>query len=399
MSLVNSVKKYLLLHLTIGLLVWIATINKTDAQTNDTLHRSATVAGFDLHTGIILKNYPVFPPRSMAFLGQFNLGKQTFGYKSWQSDMIFPETGLSVVAGILGNQHALGNVIALLPYLGWRINHSTSWELNLRIGMGFAWFTNPYNEINNRENTLMGSSLANMTQIAVIAGVPLNDKLHFETGFSFVHFSNGHTRLPNLGINMPCLFAGIKLKPDKVNNTNRYKHPDTLPDRYQMVVELLGGMHEFGESTEPTGGISYPVYGFGLGIRWLPSRLHTFTASVEYNYYSSFYDFTVLNHLTDHQEWFYASTIIIYTGHEFILGHLGLDTRIGFYLHNPFRKDYEAKILQIDEGAKLINSNKLGFNWYLFDPTVASWNLRIGIYIKANLGQADYTGAGLSLIF
>ncbi|PKP23762.1 MAG: hypothetical protein CVU06_06615, partial [Bacteroidetes bacterium HGW-Bacteroidetes-22] len=228
---------------------------------------------------------------------------------------------------------------------------------------------------------------------------PLNKKIQIETGFSFVHFSNGHTRLPNLGINMPCLFAGLKLKTEKLNSAPRYMHPDTLPDRYQMVVELLGGRHEFGESTEPTGGISYPVYGLGLGIRWLPSRLHTFTASIEWNYYSSFYDFTILNRMTDHQQWLYASTIIFYAGHEFILGHLGLDTRIGFYLHNPFRQDYEANILKSEGGTKLINSNKLGFNWYLFDPATSIWNLRFGIYIKANLGQADYTGVGLSLIF
>lgn len=399
MSIVNSVKKDLLLHLIVGLLVWSVTINKTVARIHDTINKSVPVASFNLHTGIILKNYPTFPSRSIAVLGQLNLGQQTFGYKKWQSDVLFPESGLSVVAGSLGNQHVLGNVLGLMPYLMWRVNHSTSWDLSFRLGMGFAWFTNPYHEISNPENTLMGSSLANMTQVAVIAGVPLNNQLKFETGFSFVHFSNGHTRLPNLGINMPCFFAGIKLKTDKVSNRNRFIHPDTLPDRYQMVVELLGGIHEFGESTEPTGGISYPIYGFSMGIRWLPSRLHTFTASIEYNYYSSFYDFSVLNHLADHQEWLYASTIIVYAGHEFILGHLGLDTRIGIYVHNPFRKDYDSKILQVGEGGKLINSNKLGFNWYIFDPINASWNLRIGVYIKANLGQADYAGAGLAIIF
>jgi len=352
-----------------------------------------------LQTGYIIKNYPAFPSRSASLLGQFDIGFQTLGRRHWQSAMRWPEAGISLVGGTLGNGQVLGNVTGMMPYLRWRITSHQGWHLHLKAGLGFAWFTNPFNEITNPGNTLMGSSLANMTQLATGVSIPAGRRLEFDAGISFFHFSNGHTHLPNLGINMPCIYAGLRLKPAKGNQPPRYIVPDTLPQRFQMVFEMTGGIHEFGESTEPTDGARYSIYGAAVGIRWLPSHFHTFTASIEWNYYSGFYDFAVLNHMSEEQTWLYASTIVVYAGHEFMLGHMGIDTRLGIYLYNPFRHDYYKNITQTSEGAKLISSNKLGFNWYVWNPSTAKFNVRLGIYIKANLGQADYTGAGVSIIF
>lgn len=352
-----------------------------------------------VQTGYIIKNYPSFPSRSASLLGQFDAGFQTLGRRHWQSAMRWPEAGVSLVAGSLGNQQVLGNAAGLMPYLGWRLTNHDGWHLYLKAGLGFAWITNPYNEITNPENTLIGSYLTNMTQLAAGASVPVGKQLALDAGLSFFHFSNGHTHLPNLGINMPCVYAGLRLNPAKGDKPPRYSTPDTLPDRFQMVVEMTGGIHQFGESTEPTGGPVYPVYGASIGIRWLPSQLHTFTASVEWDYYSGFYDFAVLNRMSGSQTWLYASTIVVYAGHEFILGHFGIDTRMGVYLFNPFRHDYSQDITKTSEGGKLYSSNKLGFNWYLWNPAMAKVNIRLGIYIKANLGQADYTCAGISFIF
>jgi hypothetical protein len=38
----------------------------------------------------------------------------------------------------------------------------------------------------------------------------------------------------------------------------------------------------------------------------------------------------------------------------------------------------------------LFNSNKLGVNYYLFNTKRGGGNLRLGLYIKANMGQADF---------
>jgi hypothetical protein len=357
------------------------------------------VPSFFVHSGQIIKNYPEFPERKAAVLGEVALGFRYRENKYWHQAMRFPEAGLSVTGGLLGNASVLGSVIALNPYLKWKLNRSRSWHLHLKTGLGFAWFFNPYNEVKNPGNTLAGSSLANITQASVGATVPISSRWNFTAGVSMFHFSNGHTRLPNLGINLPCFFAGLSGRnPSNEHPYPRKSEPDSAKSRFQMMVEWVGGLHEFGESTEPTGGASYPVYGLAIGFRWLPDKLHAFTASAEWNYYSSFRDFAVLNHMATGQLWLYSSTAVVYAGHEYLLGHLAIDTRIGFYVYNPFRSDYDQKILKQSSGAKLYNTNKLGLNWYFRDPGAKDFNIRLGLYIKANLGQADYASASVALI-
>lgn len=370
-----------------------------DAQVRKNDTSSVFMPGVRVHGGTILRNYPDFPDHQVAALVQFDAGFQTRGHQAWQADMRYPEAGVSLVAGSLGNADVLGMVTGVMPYLGWKLNSSLRWDLNLKAGLGFAWFNKPFHEITNPENTLMGSPFSNITQLSLSAMAALGHGVFIDGGFSFFHFSNGHTRLPNVGINMPTLFAGIKMKwpGDEINA--RYRHPDTAAMRYQMVVEFLGGRHEFGESTEPVGGISYPVYGLGLGLRWLPSRLRAITVSAEWNYYASFRDFAVLNRMVDHQVWLYASTVSLYAGHEFMMGRMSIDTRVGLYLFNPFRTDYQRRFQNGGGGAKLLNTNKLGINWYLRSPAAAHVNLRVGLYIKANLGQADYAGVSVSAVF
>ena len=85
-----------------------------------------------------------------------------------------------------------------------------------------------------------------------------------------------------------------------------------------------------------------------------------------------------------------ASTFVLYFGHEFMAGHIGIDTRIGAYLFNPFRKRYTRQILDQKYDGRLFNSNKLGVNYYLFNTKRGGGNLRLGLYIKANMGQADF---------
>lgn len=361
---------------------------------------SSFVAGFSWHTGRIVKNYPAFPDRGYALLGEVSLGFQTRGRQYWHRAIRFPEAGVSFLGGALGNTEVLGQVAAFSPYLQWKLNQSTLWHLHLKVGLGFAWFTHPFNETTNPANTLMGSSLANVTQASLGMALPVNRTFQFTAGISMFHFSNGHTQLPNLGINMPCLYAGLKFGEHlpRITEVNQLR-ADTTPDRYQMVVEVTGGYHEFGESTEPVGGATCPVYGLAAGIRWLPDKLHVFSLTTEWNYYTSFRDFAVLNNMVASQTWLYASTFVLYAGHEYMLGHFAIDTRVGLYLYNPFRHDYQQKILDQSGGARLYNSNKLGLNWYFFSPEKKQANIRAGIYIKANLGQADYAAASLAFIF
>lgn len=152
------------------------------------------------------------------------------------------------------------------------------------------------------------------------------------------------------------------------------------------------GMHEFGETTKPTDGRKYPIYGASIFLSRISGVIHCWSIGLTWNYYTSFYDFIKAEELFNTHERWKASTLILFGGHEFLAGHVGIDTRVGLYLFNPFRNKYSKEIIHQVEHLKLWNTNRLALNFYLYEPSHRASNAWIGMYIKANAGQADFAG-------
>ena len=72
--------------------------------------------------GSIVKNYPSFPKLSTAFINEINLGWQTNGNREWHHLYNFPQYGVSVIYGILGNDSVIGNDYAVMALYYFRIN-------------------------------------------------------------------------------------------------------------------------------------------------------------------------------------------------------------------------------------------------------------------------------------
>ena len=85
--------------------------------------------------------------------------------------------------------------------------------MNVKLGTGFAWFTNPYDKIDNTENKLVGSHITNATELSLAVWFAFLPEWRIEAGTSFLHFSNGHTSIPNLGLNDVTAKVGIMYTP------------------------------------------------------------------------------------------------------------------------------------------------------------------------------------------
>ncbi|MGC8865001.1 MAG: acyloxyacyl hydrolase [Bacteroidales bacterium] len=348
--------------------------------------------GLSFTMGSIIKNYPVFPSRDACLGAHLELSLKADGRKPWQPRFRYPDVGMLLGHYWLGNEKVLGQVNGLQAFL--RIPLSTLPRKGIfyfRPAIGFAWFSKPYDKIENPDNLLAGSHLSNITTLELQYGHILYRNLEGVLGLGFSHFSNGHTSLPNVGTNFPSLSAGIRYVPQWSPHS-----PDTLkfvkPERWKFNAEVALGMHEFGETTEPTDGRKYPVYGASLFMSRIHGIIHNWSLGFTWNYYTSFYDFIKAEELfASHVRW-NASTLIVFGGHEFLAGHVGIDTRVGIYLTNPFRNKYSREIIHVVEHLKLWNTNRLALNFYLNDPNGVSTNAWIGMYIKANAGQADFAG-------
>jgi len=126
-------------------------------------------------------------------------------------------------------------------------------------------------------------------------------------------------------------------------------------------------------------------------------------AGIYTNYYTSFYDYIISQEFYASKQRIKSFTFVAFLGHEYFIGKVGFVIQGGIYLYNPFKRDYvnlTYEKISIGRQLKLINTNKLGLQYYFCNPMKSNKHkLFIGMFIKANLGQADFfeMGCGYTL--
>jgi hypothetical protein len=372
--------------------VFVALFSQKDLQAQSATNlKYSPELGCTYEIGRILRIYPDLPAIDYTGICRLDIDFNTYGAQWWNKAYGYPTLGCQLASGWLGNNDVLGAFFAVVPNLRFKLFAAKHNEFYTRVGMGFAYFTKPYNRETNPGNMLIGSAITNITSLQFMYSRALSPSYWVNAGVGFLHFSNGHTQLPNVGLNMPSLQLGISIREFGTPIVEPTKEMNVLASNELTMDAIVGlGFHEFGETTEPTGGIKYPVYSFGLALSRNLGTIHVVQLGFTYTYYTSFRDYIVNQSFFNEQLSLNASTFALYAGHEFVLGQFGLDLKLGMYLYNPFRRKYNREVLDKPNGFKDISTNKLGINFYFSDTRLKRKGLYMGMHIKANLGQADF---------
>jgi hypothetical protein len=135
---------------------------------------------------------------------------RTAGTKEWQEIHRYPELGFCALHLYLANPEQLGTLEALYPYTNIRLNKlKRSWKLNLRIGVGLAVVTKPFNRLTNYKNNAIGSYLNGFVNLRLSYAIMLSKAWRLDAGVGLSHASNGAIATPNLGLNMATVNLGI----------------------------------------------------------------------------------------------------------------------------------------------------------------------------------------------
>ncbi len=105
-----------------------------------------------LRIGKIIENMPDMPERTACVFGDINIAWQTRGKQIWNQYYKYPQVGLLVSTGYLGNNDILGYSISVVPNISIRLSDRQNFNINLLLGLGLSYFTKTYDEINNKEN-------------------------------------------------------------------------------------------------------------------------------------------------------------------------------------------------------------------------------------------------------
>lgn len=376
----------------------------------DTNFRNTIIIKEKIHFGEIINNYLYFdnyPKRKVSFINELYFGLKTRGSKNWHKQYKFPEIGASLIFGDVGNRDELGYVTGIVPSMNIEIYRKEKIMLQTIIGIGVGYFNKPYDSITNPYNILIGSHFTNLSFFSLVLNYKLSTKLKFVSSLNIIHASNGHYQVPNAGLNMPTINFGLKyyMKDnfDHVNeiSNNSYK---SIND-WKLNFVFGEGMHEFANTTGPAGTPKWKIYTSSLFVSYRKNNIHNYFAGFNSKYYTSFYNFITSTNYYDNNKQLKSTIFAIIGGHEFMFGHIGFSTQMGYNFYTPlsvkrFKANNHVEKIVFRKAVKIYTSFDMGLKYYLYETNYwTKSNLFVGITVKTNFFKADFIELSLGFAF
>ena len=345
---------------------------------------------------IPISNNSKFPETSFQQTIALSMGFTNNDTTKWGRYYNHAETGFMTLYSYLGNGKVLGHQFSLLPFISFKIFNHLKTPCKLRLGAGISYFTSRFDSLSNPTNEVIGSQFTWDVKVFMYKSILKKNGFNLQVGFGFSHESNGHTRLPNLGINSPMLTISGKFynyKEDNYVSSTRVKRGNIAPKNYFFTIRQGLGLHEQDETEGPQMGVLKPVYATTVSSSILFNNHLKLRAGFTYRLYRHYYDHIIENQvdgLIDNPGWS-ASNVSFFLGNEFLMSHVSIDGELGVNLHKPFYRKFNPKS---DVGLTLQKTllTRIGLNLYLINTQkMPKHNLFIGTHIKANMVKADYT--------
>jgi len=389
------------------------------AQENKNSKLSEFIVTPEFMLGISAEANDFFPERDLQ--QQYIIGfsrRHTNNPQEWAYWLKAPKTGLLLGYTNLGNQEDLGAAISIIPFIEFGVFNRKKKDMSVLVGMGASYFNTKYDPIENPFNQAIVTDVTWAFRASFIYTFLQTEKLDYRFGVTYSHHSNGHTRLPNQGLNSFLGSLSVDIKnPYRLPITQTTDRPtpekskqDYFSFRYGSGRNSLALAFNDKKAVQTFAGeygrIFNNTFKIGLGAY--------------YRFYEHYYDYIRGNEslvqdgmefedLKDNPRW-NASALGLYINGEVLLNHFGIEAQIGANLFKPaYRIDW-----RINEGwdnaprvlppnwvlgeydtkfrLKHIISSRMGLKYYLIGTQKRpKHNVFLAAHINSNLGQADFS--------
>jgi hypothetical protein len=307
----------------------------------------------------------------------------TDGSKLWQQLYGYPSYGVGAYWVKFPQTEELGNPTALYLFISGPFKRWSKWTFNYDIGFGLTYNWKPYNVETNPFNIAVGS----YNTVYIDAGLSINwlmaKQWELSLGFSFTHFSNGATAVPNFGVNLVAPRLGLK-----------YKFYHGIPEyKTQEVPKYQDEWEWYGSFAYGSKQIEVDTANTGLKDKYLNENFNVFVISTamlrQVTYKSKFgigldinYDGST-NAEIDVSDgvpnavsvpFIEKCSIGIYGSYELVLNKISLAIHPGYYI---LRKEYD--------GQSPAFYQRVGLKWNFWEGMFA------GIFVRAsNFSKAEF---------
>jgi Lipid A 3-O-deacylase (PagL) len=344
-------------------------------------------AGLQLSVSVgrIVPHSPKFKAavRGITTSAELNYVQQTDGKARWHHTHRLPTIGLAATYHNFGDPEVFGEALGIMPNIAFSTRpHSRKWYTYVRVGMGLAYLTKPFNALTNPTNTVIGQNLNNITDIKGGFGFWLSPNTELVASAGITHFSDAAAQLPNLGINVPALSLALRYTPQPIVVYKNNDTPDIPAKRWHAFAQADYGINEqIGD-----GGPKYFIASTTAGALYDFSERHHFFAGATYEFSESTYHWTAYQYpYTDKAVLFdRASRVAIFVGDEFRFGQFAFGIALAGYVKDP-------------KLAPFIIYEKLAARYYFLPKkTIKPY---INLQLKAHLSVAEYASFGGGFLF
>ena len=268
--------------------------------------------------------------------------RKTFGEEPWQQRFGYPDQGISFIYQDMGTE-TLGDNLGL--YLHYNF-YFWKRQLQLRIGQGIAYNTNPYDPQENFRNNAYGSHLMSSTYLMLqFHRERLWDRLGFQAGLTLVHYSNANVRAPNTSTNTLGLTAGLVYDlgedPDRAYEYRRWPG-EPVSEGVRVNLVFRAGVNE----SDVVGSGQFPFYIFSAYADKRLAAVSAVHVGTEV-YFSNFLKELIRFQSTSFPELGVDPDtdfrrVGVMLGHELFINKLSVLTQLGYYIYYPF--DFEGRV-------------------------------------------------------
>ncbi|MFV0531207.1 MAG: acyloxyacyl hydrolase [Flavobacteriales bacterium] len=260
--------------------------------------------------------------------------KETTGKNDWEQRFNYPDFGVSFIYQDFKND-VLGEDYGLYGHYNFYIGNRTKNrnDFLFRLGVGLAYNTNPYDKAKNSKNTAFGGHLSASIYAMANYKRRITKNISAQTGFTFMHYSNGNTKAPNNGVNLFGVNVGVNYNLNASEKEYQYHEKTTFKEPLRYNVVLRGGVNE-------SDIINSGLFPFFTGSFYVDKRLSHLSA-VQLGadvFVSEFlkeyvkYKNVIENKNDDPNEYVRVAVI---AGHELFINKLSVITQVGIYLYDP----------------------------------------------------------------
>lgn len=267
-----------------------------------------------------------------------SLSKKTFGENIWEQRYNYPDYGVSFLYQDFKNPF-LGENYSLYGHYSF---YFFKRNLNLKIGQGFAYVSNPYDKETNNRNIAFGSRVLSSTylNIGYKKEQLFGTKFGLQSGVTLTHYSNGSFKSPNTSINTISLNIGLNYNLEDYSKKVYLKSSkDSLfvRDKIRYNIAFRSGVNQ----GDVLGIKQYPFY---VGSFYVDKQIGNVSAlqlgadaffsmflKEEIRYKSIAYPSSNTDPDADFKR------VSLFVGHELFINKLSFVAQLGYYIYYPYK--------------------------------------------------------------